>query len=269
MQHVDPEVIALVALGEPADDDDARAHLATCPDCSEEVASLAATVGTARSVTPADALVMPPPQVWEGIRGALSLSPGLDPEASATRPAPLPGPRTGSGTGAAGDELAARRARRAASGRAAAGPRGGAWLGAAAAAGLLVGGAGGVLVAGGIGADQGEAEGVVVAQGVLDPLPGWDAGGEAVVEESADGTRELVVTIEGGDDLGGYREVWLIDREVSRLVSLGVLEGGEGRFVVPASLDLSEFPVVDVSDEPYDGDPSHSGDSIIRGLLDT
>lgn len=267
MQHVDPEVIALLALGEPAADDDARAHLATCPECSGEVASLAATVGTARRVTPADALVMPPPQVWEGIRGALSLSPTLDPDASATRPAPLPGIRTGADP--AGDELAARRARRAASGRAASGPRGGAWLGAAAAAGLLVGGAGGVLVAGGIGADEGEADGVVVAQGVLDPLPGWDAGGEAVVEETADGTRELVVTLEGGDDLQGYREVWLIDREVSRLVSLGILEGGEGRFVVPASLDLSEFPVVDVSDEPYDGDPSHSGDSIIRGLLDT
>lgn len=261
MQHVDPEVLALVALGEPATDDETRAHLATCAECSQEVASLVATVGTARSVTPGDALVMPPPQVWEGIRGALSLSPTLDPEASATRPVPLPGAQR--------DQLAARRARRAAAGAAAAGPRGGAWLGAAAAAGLLVGGAGGVLVAGGAGQDQGEAEGVVVAQGVLDPLPGWQAGGEAVVEETADGTRELVVTLEGGDDLEGYREVWLIDRDVSRLVSLGILEGGEGRFVVPANLDLSEFPVVDVSDEPYDGDPSHSGDSIIRGLLDT
>lgn len=254
MQHIDPEVIALVALGEPAADDATRSHLATCPQCAEEVASLAATVRTARSVTPADALVMPPPQVWEGIRGALSLSPALDPDTAATRPAPLPG---------AGDELAARRARRSGSPSTR-----GAWLGAAAAAGLLVGGTGGVLVAGGAGG-AGEPEGVVVAQGQLDPLPGWEAGGEAVVEETADGTRELVVTLEGGDGLEGYREVWLIDREVSRLVSLGVLEGGEGRFVVPAGLDLAEFPVVDVSDEPYNGDPSHSGDSIIRGLLDT
>lgn len=257
MQHVDPEVIALVALGEPAADDDARAHLATCQECAEEVASLAATVGVARGVTAADALVMPPPQVWEGIRGALSLSSGLDPETSATRPAPLPGqaapPR---------DELAERRARRAG----AVPGRGGAWLGAAAAVGLVVGGVGGVLVGGADG--SGQPEGVVVAQGVLDPLPGWDAGGSAVVEETADGTRELVVTLEGGDDLQGYREVWLIDREVTRLVSLGILEGTEGRFVVPASLDLSEFPVVDVSDEPYDGDPAHSGDSIIRGILD-
>lgn len=259
MQHVDPEVIALVALGEPAADDDARAHLATCPECAEEVSSLAATVDTARSVTPADALVMPPPQVWEGIRGALSLSPTLDPDVSATRPRPLP-----AGAAASGDELASRRARRAARGS-----RGGAWLAAAAAAGVVIGGAGGVLVAGGLGDGEAQPEGVVVAQGVLDPLPGWEAGGQAVVEETADGTRELVVTLEGGEGLEGYREVWLIDREVSRLVSLGILEGGEGRFVVPASLDLSEFPVVDVSDEPYDGDPSHSGDSIIRGLLDT
>lgn len=257
MQHVDPEVIALLALGEPAADDDARSHLTTCSRCAGEVASLAATVGAARSVTPADALVMPPPQVWEGIRGALSLSPALDPDISATRPAPLPGQGT-----APRDDLASRRARRAG----ARGGRGGAWLGVAAATGLVVGGAGGALVAGG--SDTGPA-GVVVAQGALDPLPGWDAGGTAVVEETADGTRELVVTLEGGEGLQGYKEVWLIDREVSRLVSLGILEGGEGRFVVPSSLDLSEFPVVDVSDEPYDGDPSHSGDSIIRGLLDT
>jgi hypothetical protein len=62
--------------------------------------------------------------------------------------------------------------------------------------------------------------------------------------------------------------VWLIDRDVTRLVSLGVLTGSEGRFAVPPSLDLTEFPVVDVSDEPLDGDPAHSGRSIIRGLLD-
>ncbi len=257
MQHVDPEVIALVALGEPAADDDARSHLASCPQCAQDVASLAATVSTARSVTPVDALVMPPPQVWEGIRGALSLSPGLDPDVSANRPAALPD---------ADDELAARRSRRARRAGALSG-RGGPWLGVAAATGLAVGGVGGALVAG-AGSQDGP-EGVVVAQGQLEPLPGWDAGGAAVVEKTPDGTRELVVTLEGGEDLEGYREVWLIDREVSRLVSLGILEGGEGRFVVPASLDLSEFPVVDVSDEPYDGDPSHSGDSIIRGLLDT
>jgi hypothetical protein len=28
-----------------------------------------------------------------------------------------------------------------------------------------------------------------------------------------------------------------------------------------------EFPVVDISIEPFGGDPSHSGDSVVRGTL--
>ena len=47
-----------------------------------------------------------------------------------------------------------------------------------------------------------------------------------------------------------------------------VLDGAEGRFDVPDGLDLAEFPVVDVSEEHFDGDPSHSGDSVVRGPLD-
>ena len=48
---------------------------------------------------------------------------------------------------------------------------------------------------------------------------------------------------------------------------LGILSGAEGVFDIPDSLDIGEYPVVDVSDEPYDGDPAHSGDSIVRGRL--
>ena len=108
----------------------------------------------------------------------------------------------------------------------------------------------------------------VGVEAALDPLPGWSATGEAVVEEADDGTRVLVLTVDeaAGD---GFHEVWLIDRDVTRLVSLGVLEGSEGRFTVPAGLDLEDFAVVDVSEEPFDGDPAHSGDSIVRGILGT
>ena len=47
----------------------------------------------------------------------------------------------------------------------------------------------------------------------------------------------------------------------------GLLEGSEGTFPLPAGVDLSEYSVVDVSREPSDGDPAHSGDSIVRGAL--
>jgi RNA polymerase sigma-70 factor (ECF subfamily) len=45
--------------------------------------------------------------------------------------------------------------------------------------------------------------------------------------------------------------------------------GDEGRFTFPVGLDLDDFAVVDVSAEPFDGDPAHSGDSILRGELST
>ena len=47
----------------------------------------------------------------------------------------------------------------------------------------------------------------------------------------------------------------------------GVLRGDTATFPVPDGLDLGEFPVVDISVEPFDGDPSHSGDSVVRGTL--
>ncbi|MDT0164209.1 anti-sigma factor, partial [Actinotalea sp. AC32] len=128
---------------------------------------------------------------------------------------------------------------------------------------VVVGGAGGAWWTG----RDDVAQVPVLAEAALDPLPGWSAEGSARVEVADDGSRELVLTVDGGD-ADGFREVWLIDRDVTKLVSLGVLEGGTGRFVLPADLDLGEYPVVDVSDEPFDGDPSHSSDSIVRGILD-
>ena len=55
--------------------------------------------------------------------------------------------------------------------------------------------------------------------------------------------------------------------DLSRLVSLGVMTSDSGTFPVPAGLNLSEYPIVDVSDEPVDGNPAHSSVSIVRGTL--
>jgi hypothetical protein len=136
---------------------------------------------------------------------------------------------------------------------------------AAAAAGLVVGGVGGGLVVAGLQRADSEQ---VLAEAQLDALPGWSATGDAVVEEDADGRRTLVVRLAGAEG-DGFREVWLLDREATRLVGLGVLDGDEGRFTIPVGLDLDDFAVVDVSAEPFDGDPAHSGDSILRGELST
>lgn len=265
MDHVDLDVLALVALGEPASDAD-LAHIGACERCAEDLLSLTETVRVGRSVTAADALVPPPSQVWDRIAGELSLGRGAaqdsaDADAAADADADTgaaPGPGAAPGTDpapSAGEPTLApvvplRRP---------AAP----WLAAAAAAGVVIGGVGGVLWSG-----QDDAPAAVVAETGLDPLPGWEATGHAVIHEAADGTRELVLEVDAdvADDV--YQEVWLIDADVTRLVSLGVLEGSSGRFTVPTGLDLGEFVVVDVSSEPYDGDPAHSGDSIVRGVID-
>jgi anti-sigma-K factor RskA len=62
--------------------------------------------------------------------------------------------------------------------------------------------------------------------------------------------------------------VWLVDLEAGRLVALGTLDDdGRAELAVPAGVDLSDYPEVDVSLEPDDGDPQHSGDSVLRGDL--
>lgn len=40
-----------------------------------------------------------------------------------------------------------------------------------------------------------------------------------------------------------------------------------GTLPFPQGLDLAEYAIVDVSNEPYDGNPGHSSDSIARGEL--
>ncbi|MAT04642.1 MAG: hypothetical protein CL424_06335 [Acidimicrobiaceae bacterium] len=67
-------------------------------------------------------------------------------------------------------------------------------------------------------------------------------------------------------------ELWLIeadaDGNVVDLVSLGDIEAdGDRTFPVPEGYDPAVFTVVDISIEPHDGDPTHSGRSILRGAL--
>ena len=140
------------------------------------------------------------------------------------------------------------------------------WLPLAAAA-CAVGLVGGIAAGAWWQATRSPAPVPVIAEAQLDALPGWTASGSAAVEENADGQRDVVVDLTGGDDGVGLREVWLLTADATGLVSVGLLDGSSGRFSIPADLDLSQYPVVDVSAEPDDGNPAHSGDSIVRGTL--
>jgi anti-sigma-K factor RskA len=134
---------------------------------------------------------------------------------------------------------------------------------------LLVAAAAAVVViaavAGTVLATSGNDDPSLVASTSLEPLGAAGAGTAELVDDHGDlRLRVETADIDPGD---GFLEVWVIDPEVSKLVSLGPLRP-DGVYDLPAGLEPEQFPIVDVSLEPIDGDPTHSGDSLLRGQLE-
>ncbi|KQO03817.1 MULTISPECIES: anti-sigma factor [unclassified Arthrobacter] len=253
MQHLDPESISLAALGEDLDES-GRAHLEGCDTCAMEVEDLHEVVRLARAGDD-DPLESPDPAVWAGIHAELGLEPAQlgDP---LTRTVPTHDALRAVGAGSRTADGASMR------GRSSRRPLGVRHLAAAAAVGVLVGG--GALWAVQVFASPPGPE--VLAETVLEPLDGSTGEGTATVVSGEGGVRSLDVRSTAGE-AGGFEEVWLIAPGLDRMYSLGVLHGGDGSLTIPDSVDLAEFPIVDVSDEPLDGDPTHSGVSVLRGTL--
>jgi len=62
-------------------------------------------------------------------------------------------------------------------------------------------------------------------------------------------------------------ELWVINGDVTDMHSLGVLMSS-GRFALPDGVDPEDFPIIDISVEPFDGNPAHSGQSTLRGRFE-
>jgi Anti-sigma-K factor rskA, C-terminal len=262
MSHCDETTLALAALGEdiPAEE---SAHLQSCAQCTSDVAVLIEVVTLAREA-PAE-LPEVPDDVWAGIRRELALvgaPDGSDDVRSIVRTLPAPTAVTvDDGVGSADSNVVPLDGRR---------RRGPGWggLAVAAMASAVIGGA--VVWAavdrGGAGTDTSEQ---FVAQAVLAPLPNKPVSspGQATVMESADGqvVRVDARSLPASD---GFYEVWLLDEGLTKLVALGALPAGSvGTFTVPPGMSVTDYPVVDISLESYDGDPSHSKNSLMRGEL--
>jgi hypothetical protein len=239
VQHCTPETLALAALREPLSADDAT-HIEECAACRAEVASLQRSVDAlavpafAGSVAP----VTPPDAVWAGIAAATGVraAPGRAPAAE------LPA------AGGVVRELRPRRTR----------------LLLAMAASLVVGagiGAGAVAMATRDSATE-------VAAADLAPLDDRDASGNAEVVTTRDG-EQLRVVLHAPKLDDGFYEVWLLEPTVKRMVQVGVVRAGTTTLDLPQGIDLSEYPIVDVSVEPLDGNPTHSGESVARGELES
>jgi anti-sigma-K factor RskA len=109
--------------------------------------------------------------------------------------------------------------------------------------------------------------GAVVAAADLTALDSdADRGVARAVQD--DDTLTLRVSARELADDGGFHEVWLLNVDGTRMVALGVLADGDtGEFQVPRGLLDEGYRIVDISVEPDDGDPTHSGVSLARGEL--
>lgn len=236
MWHPDPDQLALAALPAEQRDQQVHDHLRHCQLCHRHVDSLRHTVEIALSDGRGvfDDVGRPPERVWLAITDELDIVPAPE-EPEVVAPV-VP--------------LRPRRWRRLAL------PVAAAVVGVAAGLGI-----GALLSA--------QPSGPVVAQ--LAPVDGESTGTGRVELVDGGEARTMRVSVDGiaGTAGGDYLEAWLMDSSGTRLVSLGALRPDgprfRGDFTVPADLPMAEFGTVDISAERWDGDPTHSRLSVLRG----
>jgi anti-sigma-K factor RskA len=124
---------------------------------------------------------------------------------------------------------------------------------------VVLGAAGGAVLTGGSGGASGGRE---VA---LAPVGDGPSGAHADAR-LASATMHLTVSGLPRVGGGGFYEVWML-RDPAHLVALGsfrVGPDGRARVDLPVTASARRFPVLDISREPGDGDPAHSGHSVLR-----
>ncbi len=244
MTHLDPDRLADRALG--TDDPLTAAeesHMAGCAECRNEFAELSRIAELGRNPERIAHQLVPTEAIWQSIQVQLASQTPATTEA-ATEPAPSSPTVT---------ELPSRTPK----------PRSWLLVAAAAVVGLIIGvGVTTVAVR-----DRVE----VTSSAALEALPGQTGQGTAELVSDR-GRPELRVQIDAPSTPERYREVWLINTDGQRMYTLGVLpDDGRASYPLPPELagQLQDFTIVDVSIEPYDGNPAHSRESQVRGILPT
>lgn len=264
MTHMDDDDLLDAALDVQRDADASSAaaeHLQACATCRAQLALTRRTVEALRTVGQVS-LEPPPNRVWAAIEAEIQ--------------SPNDGARTGAtaedATGSAG---APSRPETAGTSKPSAG-RGatvvplhrrlpGRLL--LAAASLVIGAVGGSAVTRALSGNDARSQQVVQEAGLTTLDTNVRRGVADLVK--TDGGTDLRLSTEPLDPGSGYLEVWLINRDLQRMVSVGVLppDTTAASFPVPSRLLDEGYVIVDISREALDDKPEHSGVSLLRGEL--
>lgn len=277
--HPDEEYLADLAIGEP-DTASAARHVDSCSECTAVVVELRAVEDLLRS-TSKEHLSEPSPELWHRIARATFAPDSVEDAAGhgtaddtarygiAVQTAELPETaETGGDTDVTGDASSAvstvadiSRPRRGGSTHRSLRP----WLaGVAAAASLVVG----VALGQWWPTDDGSAESLVASTSLHTLDEAGQSLGEADVVRGASGEYLLKVNTSAFQrDPQGYVEVWLINADGKRMISVGTLAEDATTLPIPSEALDQGYRIVDVSREQYDDKPAHSGDSVMRGTL--
>jgi Anti-sigma-K factor rskA, C-terminal len=129
---------------------------------------------------------------------------------------------------------------------------------------LALGVAAGVLIGGG----GGEGAASPIATLAMSPIDDGPQGAHGSVRLAA-GERRATVDVGGLDPSGarGFYELWLLD-DNGRMVALGsfrVGEDGKAEIELPLPVAPEQYRYFDLSLQEDNGDPAHSGISVLRG----
>jgi hypothetical protein len=248
VSHPTDDELADLALDETVDAEVA-AHVAGCETCSVSVEQLRRAARLASSPLAYAAWQAPDDAVWARVSAQIDAEDRRERTSDAGRVASVP-PTSAPRPVTRLDRFTRRRTA--------------AWAAGLVAASLVVG----LLAGRAIWSPDNGGQVAEVAQVPLSTLDTKQSEGEATLVRAADGLDLHVVTARPLDAGNGYLEVWLINADGKRMVSVGVLQPGEsGTFPVTQDLIDEGYVIVDISKEQFDDKPAHSGDSLLRGQL--
>lgn len=106
-----------------------------------------------------------------------------------------------------------------------------------------------------------------VSASLTDPREGGEDAGRAWVELQDDGSQVLVIDGRYAEYPDGYLEIWITVVGAEAPVSLGTLTSSHYEVLVPSPLGELDGALVQISKEPWDGDPTRTGEIVARGRL--